>query len=406
MGKSNIADSTNFGSIGILQYATTTSGIGGKFKEKPEDFLVEEVWGEEIVEAKAFREKLPDAANTISGDGEYTHFTMEKNDWDLHKVLKYLGNFCGVSKKRFDYSGTKDKFAVTSQRISAWKVPAERLQAFKSRDVWLYDFELKENGLELGDHTGNRFQIVVREIEKAAEKELQEFEKQMAALPNWFGPQRFGGRLNSHLVGKEIINGNLEDATRIYLCSEGDKNEKASEARKWLDENWGEFKTALDRFPDGLRYERAILHHLAVNPNDFANAIRKLPKGVFKIFVHAYQSYLFNLVLSERVNAGLGKIDGDIIEDGIPTGPVFGYDCELADGKAGEIEQKILESESLTIEDFRIKPIPEASGKGVRRALILKIQDFKYVFDDDFLQLNFALSRGEYATAFLIELCK
>lgn len=395
--------------IGILKYSTGCKGIGGEIKIAPEDFVVEEVWQDGVIEAKQFREMGLEGTgpkDSAPGTGRFTHFTLEKKDWDLHKVLKYLGNFCGVSKKRFDYSGTKDKFAVTTQRISAWNVPAERLKAFKSRDVWLYDFMLKEKGLLLGDHTGNRFQIVVHGVSGGAKKALQGFEKELGSVPNWFGPQRFGGRLNSHLVGKEIIKGSLEEAAKIYLCSEGDKNENAATARAWLAENWGEFKEALDRFPDGLRYERAILHHLAVYPSDFANAIRQLPKGVFKIFVHAYQSYLFNLVASKRIGAGLKAIDGDILEGGVPTGPVFGYDCPLAGGEAGEIENEVLGKEGLCLEDFRIKQVPEASGKGVRRPLILQIQDFKYVLDDDSMQLNFTLPRGAYATALLIELCK
>jgi len=391
--------------IGIKKFATQTEGIGGKIKEQPEDFVVEEVW-DEVVEAKAFRGL--EIGDEVSGSGDYTHFTLEKKDWDLNKILKYLGNFCGVSKKRFDYSGTKDKFAITTQRISVWKMPPDRLKAYKGRDVWLYDFELKEKGLELGDHTGNKFQIHIREVNdiKAAKKILPEFEKQINLVPNWFGPQRFGGRLNSHLVGKEILKENLEAAARIYLCSEGDKNMESAKARKWLDENWGEFKEALNVFPDGLRYERSILHHLAVYPNDYANAIRQLPRGIFKIFVHAYQSYLFNQVLSERVKVGLGKIDGDILEEGLPTGPVYGYDCPLAEGKAGEIERKVLENEGLEQEEFRIKPIPEASGKGIRRSLTIGIRDFKYTLDDDSLHLEFILPRGAYATALLLELCK
>ena len=389
--------------IGILNYGTSTEGIGGKIKEEPEDFVVEEVWDDDVVEAKSYRGK--DFSTEVTGEGTFTHFTLEKKDWDMNKVLKYLGNFCGTSKRRFDYSGTKDKFAVTSQRISAWKVPAERLSKFKSRDVFLYDFEMCDNKLELGDHTGNRFEILVRDV-KVAEEELEKFQKQLHTIPNWFGPQRFGSRENSHLVGRQIVLGNLEEAARIYLCGEGDRNEKAAEARKWLAENWGEYKEALKMYPDGMRYERAILHHLAVNPSDFANAIRQLPKGIFKILVHSYQSYLFNLVLSERVGAGLGEIEGDIVEGGLPTGPLFGYDCPIAGEKAGEIEERVLGQEGLELESFRIKSVPEASGKGIRRPLTIKIQDFKYRVDDDSLQLKFILPRGAYATALLLELCK
>ncbi|MFH1786575.1 MAG: tRNA pseudouridine(13) synthase TruD [archaeon] len=388
--------------IGILCYATKSKGTGGRIKSEPEDFVVEEVWDDGVVEAKNFRGKeMP--KGELTGTGDYIWFTLEKKDWDSFKAIRYLADFCNVSRKRFSYAGTKDKFAVTAQRLCAWKIDLQKLYRFGAGGLWVYDAFLSEKRMELGDHSGNRFTIRIRDIERDTVSEfLTEAEK---GIPNFYGIQRFGARLNSHSVGKQILKGNLEEAVRIYLAeSTPSEGEKSREARIWLSENWGEFKAALDKFPINSRPERTLLSHLSIHPNDYANALRRLPKGLFKMFVHAYQSYLFNLVLSERVKLGVGtKLDGD---DAPLTCPVYGYDCKLLGGQAGEIEKKALEQEGLALEDFRIKSIPEASGKGIRREAMLSFKNFNVISSGKDRVAEFEIPAGSYATVLLEELMK
>ncbi|MFC1454947.1 tRNA pseudouridine(13) synthase TruD [Candidatus Undinarchaeota archaeon] len=388
--------------IGILNYATKSQGIGGTIKTEPEDFVVEEVWDKEVIEAKNFRGKTIEKGE-IEGDGDYIWFTLEKKDWDFFKIIRYLSNYCGVSKKRFTYSGTKDKFAVTSQRLCGWKIYPEKLYGFGAKDIYIYDAFRTTEKMELGDHSSNKFTIKIRDVDSTDIGDfLKDAEK---GIPNFYGVQRFGSRFNSHLVGKQILKENFEEAAKIYLTQIGEREtDNYREARLWLSENWGEFKTALDKFPVGLRPERTILSHLSTKPNDYANAIRKLPKGLFKIFVHAYQSYLFNLVLSERVKLGLDKsLEGD---DKPLTCPVFGYDCKLLKGEAGEIEKNILKKEGLSQGDFRIKSMPEASGKGIRREAILSFKNFEVILSGRDLVAEFEIPSGSYATVLLEELMK
>jgi len=414
-----------------LVYSTTTQPALARFKETPEDFLVEEIYEGRVLEAKGLRieEKAPTREDERKQS--YLHFTLEKKDWDLNKIINILARKAQASRKRFSSCGTKDKYAVTTQRISAFSVPYESISGFTLKDCLLYDFEYNDHDLGLGDHQGNRFTILLRDAEGA---DIEEFRRQMIekGVPNYYGMQRFGMRGNTHEVGKLILKNDFEGACKAYLCDTSNElNQKAVQARKNLAGNWGDYRKAASEYPVYLRYELVLLNQLIQNPNDFANALRRLPKGIFKMFVHAYQSYLFNLMVSERVELhGLKKaLVGDVVSaEGVQvevtagniaelservkagtahiTAPLFGYDTVVSGGEQGGIEKKILEKEGVQLSDFRIKSMPEASSKGTRRNICLEVAGFEFEWKTDGLQLRFSLQPGEYATSLLRELMK
>lgn len=433
-----------------LSYSTSTPTFQARIKQIPEDFVVEEVLDERTVEAKHHRtipivQSAP--VRTDERRQSQLHFTLEKKDWDINKVFSYLSGAAAVSRKRFSCSGTKDKFAITAQRISAFNIPYEILSTSNLKDCYLYDFEYSEKRLDLGDHTGNRFTIALRDMEIEKEKLeglLSDFQRQAAekGIPNYFGEQRFGIRKNTHLVGKLLIQNRFEDAAKEYLCStEGETSERSTSARKSLSENWGEFGKAAELYPNHLRYEKAMLNHLASNPNDFANSFRRLPRGLFKMFVHAYQSHLFNLMVSKRLeNHGLKEaVAGDVAQISGPSESILltgsnldelralvkeekaflthalpGYAVQLAEGETGDIEKRVMDAEGVALSDFKIKGMPEASSRGIRRPILLQAKNFRLVeMTEDELNpgklkaiLEFSLDKGNYATALLRELLK
>jgi len=56
------------------------------------------------------------------------------------------------------------------------------------------------------------------------------------------------------------------------------EGEESRKARDFLKENWKNWKQAFNLFPKYLNVEKLILHHLVSHPNDYVNALRKLPK--------------------------------------------------------------------------------------------------------------------------------
>jgi tRNA pseudouridine13 synthase len=221
-------------------------------------------------------------------------------------------------------------------------------------------------------------------------------------VPNYFGYQRFGTvRPNTHLVGREIVKGNLEKAVMKYLGEpfEGEKRD-AYEARAFLDQTF-DFKKALTLFPKRLGYERTLLHFLSEHPKDFAGALRRLPKKLRRMFVHAYQSFLFNKILSKAIENNI-EIRGKKI-------PLFGY--ESAFSEIGDIEKKVLEEENIKTENFKINKMPELASKGFSRDASIDIEPIFTLEKDEITRgtkciVEFVLPKGSYATVVLREFMK
>ena len=168
--------------------------------------------------------------------------------------------------------------------------------------------------------------------------------------------------------------------------------EEGKKARSYLAKNWGDFKEALKLYPRFMRFERALLDKLNRYPNDFVGAFKQLPKNTYKIFTHAYQSHLFNKLLSEKIKKK-ESLKG--------SGPLIGYESKLK-----ENELKLLKKEGFEQEQLRVSAFPEASVKGSERKYLAKVKILDHKFENKNLKIDFELEKGSYATVFLGELTK
>jgi len=401
----------------VLAHLSKTPGIGGALKESPEDFVVEEMAqdGTVLKIGKAFRRK--------PGKGRFTLFVLQKSDWTTPQALKALGERLGCGPKRFGYAGTKDRKALTTQLCSAWEVPPERLMDVKVRGIQINGAWASEKGLELGDLAGNSFTVTVRGAKPRSAANVKKIFKELKGrFPNYFGEQRFGSaRVNTHAVGKLIIRGDLEAAVQNYLCFSGtEENPAAREARARLASEKS-YADALDYFPQHLKYERSMIRHLAEFKNDYAGALRALPRGISLMFVHAYQSQLFNELLGARVAGGrLKPAKGDWV---CPKGrlgfpdlgrvrmaekagerwslclPIIGY----GSSELSEEAEALLRREGLTPASFRIKSLPELSARGGLRAALAPLRKFGFSQRRDSAVFKFMLPPGAYATVAMRE---
>ncbi|MFH1255795.1 MAG: tRNA pseudouridine(13) synthase TruD [Candidatus Diapherotrites archaeon] len=415
---------------GIEYFSTKSEGIGGRLKQRISDFKVREITKEgkqcEILvfgedNEKKELEKVWLEPPAEEEKKETLHLTLEKFNYDTNLALRLLCRFLRVSRKRIGFAGMKDKRAITSQKISVWKPDYNAVKGFRSRYLDLRDAEWRAERIELGDLKGNAFEITVRDIglsEKECEKRIREcFDEMKQGIANYFGEQRFGGiREITHLVGREFLKGKTKEAVMLYLTSVSpQEEEEVTIARNNL-LNSGDFSAASNEFPVKYRYERAIIHHLCKYPNDFAGAFRKLPKNLCYMFSHAFQSYLFNKVINKRIEEGIGlkAVEGDVLLDGIPTAPLYGFESVLAEGKAGEIEKKVLEEEGFSLSEFKVAGMPELSSKGARKKILLLPEnlEFRGISSDEFNEgklkamVSFSLDKGNYATTVLREIMK
>jgi len=417
--------------LGIRGYLTDTPGLGGSIKATPEDFVVSEV------------SLPPPRAN----GGPYSIATLTVRNWETNRLVRELARSLRISRRRIGFAGTKDKRAVSSRIFSFQDVRPESVRDLSLKDVTVDDVYPASSGVAIGHLIGNRFRIVLRGLTVPDDRAVQivaETDRQLRSFrgfPNFFGVQRFGSiRPITHLVGRHLVRGEFGEAVRVYVAHpiEGE-GEESHEVRRSFEAS-ADAKAALRDYPKVFTFEKAILNHLVAYPDDAVGALRQLPFNLLLMFVHAYESYLFNRILSERLARGLPihePVPGDRVlpadRHGLPdrsriidvtldnlakvtercrarkawtSGILFGSEPLFAEGEPGEIEHAIVASEGLRPEDFIIPEIPRISSKGTRRELLAPLGDLDSRVADRTLVLSFELARGCYATSLLREFIK
>ncbi|ADP77296.1 tRNA pseudouridine synthase D TruD [Methanothermus fervidus DSM 2088] len=401
-------------------YVTKTRGIGGKIREKIEDFYVEEI---PLIKP--------------SGKGQNVWIWIEKRNRTTLDVVIDIAKKLHIDRRRMGFAGMKDKYAVARQWICVSNIDPDEIKNLKIRGVKFLKIVRHEKKLRLGQLIGNKFRIIVRNVKnpKNAAKDAKKTFKTLSEIgvPNYYGWQRFGKpRSNTHLIGKALIKNDLKKAVDLYVGNPfPGEPEKIKKARKLYD--LGEIEKSYESMPKTLQYERTILRILLkdkkkgkLDDKSYLKAILALPKPLTRMFIHAYQSYLFNKVVSERCKLGINKyVEGDILVNNQnriintenaeklvkefkahPTAPLYGTKVPLASGKVGKIEKKVLKEENLKLNDFKCELIPKLGTHGIRRPIRFRVYDTKVEALSNGVLLEFSIPKGCYATAVLREVMK
>uniref|UniRef100_A0A0E0N346 TRUD domain-containing protein n=1 Tax=Oryza rufipogon TaxID=4529 RepID=A0A0E0N346_ORYRU len=202
--------------------------------------------------------------------GKFIRFHLYKENKDTQEALGKIGKMLGLQPRSFGFAGTKDKRAVTTQQVTVFKVQASRLVALNSKLIGIKvgDFSYVKEGLALGQLMGNRFTITLRSVVTESEDVIK------AALDG--------------LITNGFIN--------YYGLQE-----------------YGDIGTALRNFPRYLITERAI--RLKKYPGNYLQALMAIPRTLRLMYVHSYQSYLWNHAASMRVQKyGISRVvEGDLV---------------------------------------------------------------------------------------------
>ncbi|MHA2393558.1 MAG: tRNA pseudouridine(13) synthase TruD [Promethearchaeota archaeon] len=439
--------------VGIKVYSTSEiDGIGGEYKTVFKDFIVKEIdVNGKILDIKedrlspAFSEDLSDKFST---------FNLVKINKDTFEAIKRISKALNLPARLFNYSGLKDKHAVSVQKISIRGNYLEQLKKLKIHDIFVRNIYPTKKPVKLGSHLGNNFTIVIRNIEigkstKQKIDDLLDFLNKFG-FPNYFGLQRFGNyRPNSHIVGRFLLLGDYKNAFEEYVSTtystESVESRKArSEFRH--DKN---LEKAYNNFPKTLNYEKKMIQYLIKNSGDYQGAINTLPSDLKRLMISSFQSYLFNKMLTLRVKKGyplFKPIEGDVIcilDD-------FNGNITPVKYKYGESYDKYLEKalelnrasivlpligRDTTLDDFPImksifRRVAEIEGidesifqrdfdinnefKGSIRAMTVRPTDLKMIelTDDELntgrekMKIEFSLPKGSYATMLIRELIK
>lgn len=279
-------------------------------------------------------------------EGEYAYFKLKKLNWSTIEAITTIAAELHVPAKWFGYCGNKDKKAVTVQYVSLYKGDKDRLDKVKVKDLDLEFLGYGNERITLGMNKGNFFRITVMDLEK-------EIKIKKRKVLNLFDEQRFGrDNINVH-VGRAIIKKDFKEVCRLL--------------------------------------------GLPADGRDYVGALSGLDKRRMRFYVNAYQSFLWNQVVS-RLGKEFEKI------------PLVGFLTEL-DGEIKELYEELMVKEGITKEDFMIKPMRDISSEGDERNMFVEPRDLDIEWGDDEFNkgrkkaiVSFWLPKGAYATHIVKEL--
>ncbi len=362
-------------------------------KQLPEDFAVEEI--------------QPKTAAQGQG-GKYAYFWLAKRNLTTLEAVKELAGHFRVSPVSIGFAGAKDKKAVTAQMVSVrWKsreTPGGNLSVGSA--ITLRYLCRHEEPLRIGQLLGNKFKIAVRDLPEAEAISLEKnciLLRETKTAPNYFDEQRFSERNTA--IGRALVANSLKGAVAAMLGCE-------------------EHELAPDFYKAAARgrrdFEAAVLQALMNNPTDFNAAIRIIPFHIKKLFVHAYQAYLFNTIAANYLRATLDKkqlltTPYSLGTLAFPTAavankkiPIVGFATDvnkISDKNLAAIAAMVMKEENISPRSFIIKQMPELSSEGGSRPLLMKIKSLNCKIDSDELNkgkkkctLSFELGKGSYAT--------
>ncbi|HXE71521.1 MAG TPA: tRNA pseudouridine(13) synthase TruD [Candidatus Nitrosotenuis sp.] len=333
-----------------LPYVTEgLAGLGGRLRQEPEDFQVEE---------------LP--AYEPAGFGEHLFLEVRCRDLATLEFLRRARALLGLGPADLGVAGLKDRRAVTLQRLSLPAVAGARIGALESLDgvLGVRLVGRHPHKLRRGHLAGNRFRIRLRGPRPGALEQARRIAAQLArrGWPNFYGAQRFGVRGDNARAGEEMLRGG-----RLR----GDRRLAGLKLSALQAELFNEYLAG--RMARGW-FERLL-------PGDVCAF---LPRGG-----------MFVVEDPEREEPRLRRFEISA------TGPIFGYKMMAARGPAARLEEELLARRGLAPEAFRRVRAP-----GSRRRLRLPLEDLTIEEEQGDLIFSFCLPPGSYATVLLDEFLK
>ncbi len=347
--------------LGMLTYLTEGGGIGGRIKEKLSDFIVDEV----LMGKRASRVLL--GLEDFPSEGSYHYLVAAKfTKMGTRELASLISRELGG---RVRYAGLKDARAMTFQFFSL----EGRFRLREVRNgVWIRPVGRLREPLSKGRNDGNHFTVVIRGAKLTPSITVSI----TGRFPNFFSYQRFGVRPPfNHDIGKALLLRDLRSATSMMA-------------------------------EQGYETQGRSLRQLA----------SEVGVEMLRFYVHSYQSYIFNLLLSKRLMEGLDPRKGDLVikengevalypEDGELVLPVPGAYTKVR-GWTSEALRDILREEGVSLDLFLFRELPEISALGDLRAALARAKSLTSLGRESNVVLSFFLERGVYATSFLREIIK
>uniref|UniRef100_A0A671YUJ3 Pseudouridylate synthase 7 homolog n=1 Tax=Sparus aurata TaxID=8175 RepID=A0A671YUJ3_SPAAU len=327
--------------------------------------------------------------------GSFCHFVLYKENKDTMDAINVLSKFLRLRPNMFSYMGTKDKRAITVQEIAVLKITAERLAHLNKclMNLKVGNFCYKNHPLKLGELQGNHFTVVIRNISGTDEQVHKALTSlRQTGFINYYGMQRFGTTaVPTYQVGRAILKNDWNEVVDLILKPRpGAEKEFLVRCR----EEWAKTQdpeASLKKLPNKRCVEGQLLRGLSMyGKKNIVTAFGLIPRNNRLMYIHSYQSVVWNTMVSRRIEAfGLKAVEGDIVLKGTHllsaeeaeshsihdiVMPLPGFDVIYPSHHG---YRELLSADKLDIDNMRHK-VKDYSLAGAYRRIIIRPSDVSW----------------------------
>ena len=300
-----------------------------------------------------------------TGEGEHTFLHIQKRGRNTEDVARALARHAGVLRKAVSYAGLKDRNAVTTQYFSVHLPGKDDPDWLDMGDSSLEFLSITRHRKKIkrGALQGNGFRLLLREFNGNREQVEQRLTQiKHNGVPNYFTAQRFGHNANNLYYADEMLISGMRIKDRFK------RNIYLSAARSWL------FNLVLAERIRGNTWNKAI-------------------QGDSMMLSGSRSCFHIDAV-DEEIRQRVDELDIS------PTGPLWGRGSSMLTGEAAEVEMA-----SLSDWQSWKEGLEKAGQQMARRSLRMPVTDLSWRWvEENQLELKFSLLPGCYATAVLREL--
>uniref|UniRef100_W5NEK4 Pseudouridine synthase 7 n=1 Tax=Lepisosteus oculatus TaxID=7918 RepID=W5NEK4_LEPOC len=313
------------------------------------------------------------------------------------KVLAIMAN---TEPELCSYLHRLQRRPICFVRRAVLQISAQRLSHLNKclMNFKLGNFSYKKHPLKLGELQGNHFTVVIRNI-SGSDAQVQQAMTSLrdTGFINYYGMQRFGTTaVPTYQVGRTILQNNWTEVVDLILKPRPGA-EKGYLVR--CREEWARTQdpeAALRKLPVKRCVEGQLLRGLAkYGRKNIVTAFGLIPRNNRLMYIHSYQSYVWNCMVSRRIEAfGLEAVPGDLVLRGgtaVPLSqeeaashtihdvvmPLPGFDVIYPAHHIGEGYREMLSADGLDIDNMRHK-IRDYSLSGAYRRILLRPQDVRW----------------------------
>ena len=324
----------------------------------------------------------------FSGEGEHLILHIRKKDMTTWQAVQALSEACGAKSRDFGYAGLKDKDGMTTQYISVHKNFEKKLENFSHENIKIISKTYHNNKIRVGHLKGNRFFIRLKRVDRIDAQKLQNglVTLKKEGFPNFFGYQRFGRNGDNFILGKEILEGKRRERKKKM------KNFYISAYQSYLFNNWLSNRLKIGHILNSFDDKEAAK---ALDfPLETVKELKK-QKRFFKVFkgdvAHHYPAG--KAFICEDLESELKRFENEEITI---TGWLAGSRSMRCEEFAKKLEDEIYNEAKEYLSQMN----------GARRFAwaFLRDVEFEHKEEQGWFEMHFSLPKGSYATVILEEL--